>query len=159
MAPKEPPAWTLAVPRLRERLYGSFRLDYGVFVPEMTRIGVPRASWVNEYDCHLRRTAGQLASGQRTTPTCGGHACSDGALDAARANLLDRGLPWLDRFPGRLGVLQRVLGRMVSLAIGMSPAGALDIADVWRAVGEPSRERRVLEDYVSEPVLASHAAT
>ena len=40
MAPKEPPAWT-EVPGLRERLYGSFRLDFGVYVPEMNRTQTP----------------------------------------------------------------------------------------------------------------------
>ena len=154
MAPKEPPAWT-PVPGLRERLYGSFRLDYGVFVPEMTRMGVPRADWVNEYDCHLRRTAGQLARGNDDADLWWWLA-DDGALDAARANLLDRGLPWLERFPSRLGVLN-AFSADGALAIGMSPAGALDIADVWRAIGDPSRERRVLEEYLREPVLASHA--
>jgi hypothetical protein len=59
MAPKEPPAWT-AVPGLRERIYGSFRLDFGVYVPEMQRSHTPRSAWINEYDCQLRRTVGQL---------------------------------------------------------------------------------------------------
>ena len=55
MAPKEPPAWT-AVPGLRERLYGHFRLDFGVWVPEITRGGTPKSNWVNEYNCDLRMT-------------------------------------------------------------------------------------------------------
>jgi hypothetical protein len=41
MAPFEPPAWT-EVPGLRERLYGSFRIDVGVFVAEMNRMGSPK---------------------------------------------------------------------------------------------------------------------
>lgn len=43
MAPKEPPAWT-EVPGLRERLYGTFRLNFGVHVPEMTRTQQPRSA-------------------------------------------------------------------------------------------------------------------
>lgn len=60
--PKEPPAWT-EVPGLRERRYGTFRLDFGVYVPEMTRSSPPRSGWVNEYNCDLRQTIGQLTRG------------------------------------------------------------------------------------------------
>lgn len=63
MAPKEPTVWT-EVPGLRERLYGLFRLDFGVYVPEMTRSGAPRTAWINEYNCHLRRTVGDLLPDQ-----------------------------------------------------------------------------------------------
>jgi len=45
MAPKEPPAWT-EIPGLRDRQYGSFRLDFGVYVPEMNRSGIPRSDWM-----------------------------------------------------------------------------------------------------------------
>jgi Domain of unknown function (DUF4304) len=41
MAPFEPSAWT-EVPGLRTRLYGTFRLDFGVYVPEMNKSGVPK---------------------------------------------------------------------------------------------------------------------
>lgn len=57
--PKEPPAWT-EVPGLRERRYGTFRLDFGVYVPEMTRSGSPRGKWIYEHTCDLHRTIGQL---------------------------------------------------------------------------------------------------
>ena len=48
------------VPGLRERRYGTFRLDFGVYVPEMTRSEPTRGDWVNEPVCDLRRTIGQL---------------------------------------------------------------------------------------------------
>jgi hypothetical protein len=62
MAPKEPSAWT-EVLGLRERRYGNFRLDFGVYVPEVKRGGGPTTGWINEYNCHLRRTIGQLMTG------------------------------------------------------------------------------------------------
>ncbi len=152
MAPKEPPAWT-EVPGLRERLYGSFRLDFGVYVPEMTRMQQPRSAWINEYDCHLRRTAGQLS-----TETRGDRwwQLDPHSLDEARRALLDLGLPWLDRFPNRASILD-AFHQFGPLALGMSPAGPLDVADLYRLTGRHDEERRTLEQYVSRPVLRSHA--
>jgi hypothetical protein len=154
MAPKEPPAWT-EVPGLRERLYGSFRLDFGVYVPEMTRAQHPRSAWINEYDCHLRRTAGQLSF--ESPDDQWWHLDDSNSLEDARRALLDRGLPWLDRFPGRGSVLD-AFHEFGPLGIGMSPAGALDIADLYRSIGRHEEERRTLEQYVSRPVLRSHAS-
>ena len=153
MAPKEPPAWT-EVPGLRERRYGSFHLELGVYVPEMTRSHTPRSGWINDYDCQLRRTIGRLMGG--------GDEDFWWRLDKPDASLLARGalesygLPWLDQFPDRDAVLA-AFEKAGSLAIGLSPAGALDIADLYRAVGRAADERRTLESYVARPVLRSHA--
>lgn len=153
MAPKEPPAWT-EVPGLRERRYGAFHLDFGVYVPQMKRTSVPRSSWINEYDCQLRETVGRLLTGEWTDfwwrlddPEASGKAGSA---------LRDVGLPWLERFPTADAVLDE-FDRVGPIEIGTHPAGALDIADLCRARGDLGRERRVLEAYVAEPVLASHA--
>jgi hypothetical protein len=154
MAPKEPPAWT-EVPGLRERRYGGFRLDFGVYIPEITRTGSPRSDWINEYDCQLRATIGRLMTGDHGADLW--WSLADEQSDAlAQGALLDHGLPWLDRFPDREAVLERfnVLG---PLALGMGPAGDLDIADMLRSLGRPVEARRVLERYVARPVIRSHA--
>jgi hypothetical protein len=67
------------------------------------------------------------------------------------------GLPWLDGFANRTAVLD-AFEQLGSHAIGLSPAGALDIADVYRATGRLDEERRTLERYVSKPVLRTHAS-
>jgi hypothetical protein len=102
MAPKEPPAWT-EVPGLRERRYGSFRLDFGVYVPEMARMGTPRSSWVNDYNCQLRETVGRLLTGEWKDFWWR----LDDPDASARAGdaLREVGLPWLDRFPNATAVL------------------------------------------------------
>lgn len=153
MAPKEPPAWT-EVPGLRERRYGSFRLDFGVYLPEMTRFHTPRSDWINEYDCDLRRTIGQLLPG--STDDVWWDLNDQLASDVAGQSLREFGLPWLDRFPNREAVLN-AFEELGPLPIGLSPAGGLDIADVYRAIGDREAERRTLEQYVSRPVLRSHA--
>jgi Domain of unknown function (DUF4304) len=152
-APKEPPAWT-EVPGLRERLYGSFRLDFGVYIPEMTRSRTPRGSWINDYDCHLRRTIGQLM-GQSNSGLWWRLDSPDISAVAGRA-LIDYGLPWLNSFPDREAVIA-TFDEIGPLALGMSPAGPLDMADLLRATGRTADERRILESYVDEPVLPSHA--
>ena len=153
MAPKEPPAWT-EVPGLRERRYGSFRIDFGVYVPGMTRNGTPRSSWINDYDCQLRETVGRLLTGEWTDFwwPLDDPAASSKAGEALQAV----GLPWLDRFPNAVAILDE-FDRVGPIEIGTHPAGALDVADLCRARGDFARERRVLEAYVAEPVLYSHA--
>lgn len=152
-APKEPPAWT-EVPGLRERRYGSFRLDFGVYVPEMTRSHTPRSKWINDYDCHLRRTIGQLM-GRGDTDLWWQLDSADPSAVAGRA-LIDYSLPWLDGFPHREAVIA-TFEEVGPLALGMDPAGPLDMADLFRARGRTADERRILECYVDEPVLPSHA--
>lgn len=150
--PKEPPAWT-EVPGLRERRYGTFRLDFGVYVPEITRLGTPRSDWINEYDCHLRRTAGEL-EGVRSDSWLP----LDDPQSVVRADrsLRQFGLPWLTRFASHDALLDE-FHRHGSVEIGMSPAGGLDIADMLIARGREHEARSVLEDYVGTSVLRSHA--
>lgn len=153
--PKEPPAWT-EVPGLRERRYGTFRLDFGVYIPEMTRSGAPRTGWVNEYNCDLRRTIGQLTRGDDKGDWW--WPLSDpGAEEVARSAIVDHGLPWLDQFPDHDAVLNgfRAAG---PIGIGMAPAGPLDVAQMLDALGRHHEARAVLEDYVDQPVNQSHAS-
>ena len=48
------PSGIHAVPGLVPDLYGRFRVNLGVYVPEMNRMSSPRSRWINDYDCHLR---------------------------------------------------------------------------------------------------------
>lgn len=153
MAPKEPPAWT-EVPGFRERLYGSFRLEFGVHVPEVKRMGVPASSWVNEYNCHLRRTIGQLIGNDRSDLWWS--LADEGAPAVARAALVDYGLPWLDGFPDKETLLERFRATG-SVGLGMTPAGDLDIAEMLTALGRAEEARLVLERYVGQPILLPHA--
>lgn len=150
--PKEPPAWT-EVPGLRERRYGTFRLDFGVYVPQIRRTGSPRSEWINEYNCHLRRTIGQLQGSREDLwwPLDDGRS-----IELARRGLERDGLPWLSRFADHDDVLEafRTGG---PFPIGMSPAGGLDLADMLYALGRKREAREILEEYVAKPVLRSHA--
>jgi hypothetical protein len=152
--PKEPPAWT-EVPGLRERLYGTFRLDFGVRVPEMTRSQASRSGWINEYNCDLRTTIGKLVRGDDQDDWWWPLADAE-AEQVARSALVEHGLPWLDRFPDHAAVISgfRADG---PFGIGMSPAGALDIAQMLTGLKRSAEARAVLESYLQQPVLRSHA--
>jgi hypothetical protein len=152
MAPKEPPAWN-EVPGLRERRYGSFRIDFGVHVPQMQRLGTPRGQWINTADCQLHETVGRLLTGEWNDFWW--RLDDPDATRAAGAALDEVGLPWLDQFPDAAAVLD-AFDQQGAIGIGLNPAGALEIADLCRARQDTSRERRVLEAYVGEPVLQSH---
>lgn len=153
MAPKEPPAWT-EVPGLREQLYGHFRIDFGVYIPEMARTHTPRSAWINEYDCHLRRSVGDLMP-DREGGFWWGLDDPRAAVETGLA-LEQFGVPWLDGFPNHAAVLEG-FEAVGPFPLGMTPAGGLDIADLYRAMGRTAEERRTLEQYVSRPVLRNHA--
>lgn len=154
MAPKEPPAWT-EVPGLRPRLYGTFRIDVGVHVPEMTRTNSPRSSWINDYDCQLRRTMSQLQTGDDNDATWW-PLFDPAAIDKVTAGLTEWGMPWLAQFPDHAAIIERFLA-VGSLGIGLTPAGALDVADMLAALGRGDEALAVLRVYVSTPVLRTHA--
>lgn len=151
-APKEPPAWT-EVPGLRERLYGTFRLEFGVYVAAMTRSAGPKSGWVNEYNCQLRKTTGQLMG---ATGDLWWALDNPEAATWATEALVEHGLPWLAQFPNVQSII-RLFEEHGPEALGMSPAGYLDIADTYRANRQPSEERRTLELYVSTPKQKGHA--
>ena len=152
MAPKEPPAWT-EIPGFRERLYGTFRPEFGVYVPEMRRSGSPKADWINAYNCQLRRTVGQLMGAPGDLWWSLG---DEGASDLAQSAVMDFGLPWLDTFPDREAILEhfRISG---PTGIGMSPAGDLDVGEMLASLGRHAEARTVLEHYVDRGVSAPHA--
>lgn len=154
-APKEPPAWT-EIPGFRHRLHGTFRVDFGVWVPEMTRMGTPRSSWINEYDCDLRASMGRLLhrtnrDPQLLTDDAGiwwelDHATiADIALDL----ITDVGLPWLNTYPDH-DAIESAFVSHGAWNIGLNPAGDLDMVQMLEAKGRRAEGRALLEKYVEE---------
>lgn len=156
MAPKEPPAWT-EVPGLRERLYGSFRVDLGVRVSEITRGKQAKhpGAWVNEYDCDLRVGLTQVMTGEFGSAWWSLDDPSSATF--ARTGLLESGLPWLDQFEDQGAVVAAFERAKEPWEVGMTPAAGLDIAQIHAAQGRTADERRTLERYVATPVHAAHA--
>lgn len=154
MAPKEPPGWT-RVPGLRERMYANFRIDFGVYVPAMKRSSVPKSDWINEYDCQLRRTMGELMTPDDRVDLWWSLE-DEQAQEKAREAILEYGLPWLNQFHTGDSVLERFTA-VGPTDIGMNPAGDLDIAEMLTAMGRTADARRILEEYVERSMPRNHA--
>lgn len=153
MAPFELPAWT-EVPGLRERRYGNFRIDLGVWCPEMARLGQPKTEWVNEYNCQLRATIGQML--EPPVSDFWWPLDEAGVAETAWVTLSDYGLPWLDRFWSKDAILE-AFETHGARDLGMPPAGPLDIADLYDGLGDVAAARRTLEAYVASGVRSGHA--
>ena len=109
----------------------------------MTRSGQPRPLWINEYNCQLRLTAAQLISGDPSRYVWW-NLSDPSAAATAWAALHEHGLPWLDRFPTKTAIVA-AFEEFGPLRIGMTPAGALDVADQYTALGRSDEARRTLE--------------
>ena len=118
-------------------------------------MGPPKSDWLNEYDCHLRMTIGELMTGDD-------HADlwwsldDDDAVAKADVAIRNYGLPWLDQFPSKHHLLT-AFETHGPFPLGMSPAGALDIAQLYVGLDRQLEARRTLENYVKHPVGAGHA--
>jgi hypothetical protein len=137
MASFEPPVWT-EVPGLRKRRYGKFRLDFGVWVPELTRMGSPRSAWINEYDCQLRRTIGQLMTGEDVDSwwdlsdpapprTLGRHsgsmACHGSTPSRTRPLWPTNSIAWRLARPGWVQLARQTFSYLRSPSIGLRTLG------------------------------------
>jgi hypothetical protein len=151
-APKEPPAWT-EVQGLRERRYGTFRLDFGVYVPQMNRTHMPHSDWINEYDCSIRASIGQLMTGEWEDLWWD---LDDPEAEGFVAKALSEfGLPWLRSFSDHESVVQAYRSGGVDALWG-HPAMPLDVATLLANLGRAEEARRVVESYVAQPHLVNH---
>jgi hypothetical protein len=148
------PSGIHAVPGLIPDLYGRFRVNLGVYVPAMNRMGSPRSNWINDYNCTLRWGLGDLMPG-------GFDQWWDLrdrlALEEVTEVLVERALPHLDGFRDSESVLAayaaegaRAFGPIASVAV------ALDVADLLLSRGEREEAETLLKTYVSHVAAGDH---
>ncbi|GEM_PF-1284397 len=131
-------------------LWGRFTVNLGVYVPEMSRMGSPRGSWVNEYNCQLRWRLGKVMP--------------DGldqwwdlrdrlSLEEVVSAVVDYGLPRLASFPDADSVIaayategHRAFGSIANRSV------ALDVADLHIARGDQASAEGLLRWYVDQLV-------
>ncbi|WP_433164500.1 DUF4304 domain-containing protein [Kribbella sp. CA-247076] len=138
---------------IRVNLHGLFTINLGVFVPEMDRQGPPSSSWINDYDCQLRKRIGALMPEQNDVWwPLDFEPSQEQAIDA----LHDVGLPWLGQFTDR----QVILGKFQTGDVedlGMTPACALDIADLLLGTGKIQAAEQIVRNYLaSDEVRRPH---
>jgi len=132
---------------LRGDYYGTFTIRLGVYVPEMVLPDEYKpSSWVNEYDCQLRKAFGELLPDSKDVwwPLGRSDVAADVALDA----LQEAGLPWLDRLTSRDAILAAYedVGR---IGLGQTPRGPVEIAWLLRN-RDRGRAEAVLRAYLQE---------
>lgn len=148
------PSGKHAVPGLVPDLYGRYRVNLGVYVPEMSRMGPPRSTWANDYDCQLRWGLGDFMPGGFDRWWDLRDRLS---VEEVCRVLADTALPHLDQF----STAQRVLDAWEESgprAFGPSTpkAAALDVADLLIARNRREDARRLLASYVAAVSLGDH---
>jgi len=148
------PSGKHAVPGLVPDLCGRYRVNIGVFVPEMDRMGSPRSSWINDYNCQLRWGLGDLLPGGLDQWWDLRDRLS---VEEVNRELSARVIPLLDQFPSAEQVLdaweeqgQRAFGPITPAA------AALDVADLLIARGRRSDAERLLAEYVATVSVGNH---
>lgn len=126
--------------------HGTFTIRVGVHVPAMTRMGTPRSTWINEYDCQLRWTVPELL-GLNEDDDVWWQLRSPLARTLARDLTVDYALPHLDEFPSADAVLDR-FEKDGPVGVGMNHTAALDLSEIFRARSDVESERRFLRNYV-----------
>lgn len=145
------PSGKHAVPGLVPDLHGRFRANLGVYVPEMNRMGSPRSSWINDYNCQLRWGLGDFMPGGFDQWWDLRDRLS---VDEVSRVLATRALPHLDLFSSAEHVLNayekhgpRAFGPITSAA------AALDVADLLISRRRRWDAERLLQTYVDSVSL------
>lgn len=148
------PSGIHSVPGLVPDLYGRYRVNLGVYVPEMNRMGSPRSSWINDYNCQLRWGLGDFMPGGFDQWWDLRDRLS---LEEVSRVLATRALPHLDQFSTAEQVLD-AYEEHGSRAFGpiTSEAAALDVADLLIARRRRSDAERLLQAYVVSVSLGDH---
>jgi hypothetical protein len=145
MGPYDPSGRPEVLAGIRLNLHGLFTVNLGVFVPEMDRGGPPLSSWINDYNCQLRKRIGELMPEQNDVwwPLD-----FEPSQQQAIHALQDFGLPWIDQFTERQVIID-VFRSDDEEALGMTPAAALDIADLLLATGHTEAAEQVVRTYLA----------
>src|SRR5664279_2458843 len=127
----DPPS-TVEIPGLRPNLYGKFTINLGIYVPAMRRMQQGKDGRVNDFNCNLRNRLGEpLPEG---TDVWWNLEHPNAAKDATDA-IADFAVPWLDSVRSNAEPLS-IYERSGLDRLGMNAAGALDIADLYRSLGD-----------------------
>ena len=147
------PPGTLHIKGLRENLHGLFTVNLGVYVPELAeRRGRAARDWVKDYDCAIRQRLGSLLSEQvdEWWPIS---SSPDLVREVWRA-LSEVGIPFLDSFGSRDGILRMWDGVSENLSGGEPPRIVLAVIQLER--GNREEARRLLAAQARESDVAAH---
>lgn len=145
MGPYDPSGRPDVLAGIRVNTHGLFTINLGVFVPEMDRQGPPRSSWINDYDCQLRKRIGELMPEQNDVWwPLDFEPSQEQTIDAMR----ETGLTWLGQFTNRQVILDKFQAGDGE-ELGMTPAAALDVADLLLATGNIHTAEQTVRNYLA----------
>ncbi|GAA1768111.1 DUF4304 domain-containing protein [Agromyces humatus] len=149
------PSGKHAVPGLVPDLHGRYRVNLGVHVPAMSRMGSPRSTLINDYNCQLRWGLGDFMPGGFDQWWDLRDRLS---VEEVSQVLARRALPHLDHFSSADRVLD-AYNEQGPRAFGpITPkAAALDVADLLLARNRIEEARRLLATYVESVRRGDHA--
>jgi hypothetical protein len=148
------PSGKHAVPGLLPDLYGRYRVNIGVYVPEMNRSGGPRSTWINDYNCQLRWGLGDFLPGGFDQWWDLRDRLS---VEEVNRELATNVLPHLDRFQSADQVLEEWYEHGPRAFGPITPqASALDVADLLIARQRRVEAEHLLEKYVESVNLGDH---
>ena len=149
------PSGKHTVPGLLPDLYGRYRINLGVYVPEMKRMGSPRSTWINDYNCQLRWGLGNFLPGGFDQWWDLRDRLS---VEEVSRVLAENALPRLDYFDNADRVLEAWEAEG-PLAFGpITPkAAALDVADLLISRSRREDARELLVSYVEAVSIGDHA--
>lgn len=152
MGPFEPPG-TEEIPPFRVNLHGRFTVNVGVFVPEMViDEKLAPTTWVNEYDCQLRRRLGELMPA--ATDLWWSLDDPEEAAKVVGSAISSSALPWLERLATRDRVVDEYR-RFGGSALGMTPRAPAEIAWLMAETDRDEAEQ-ILREYLASDLRETH---
>lgn len=148
------PSGKHAVAGLLPDLYGRYRVNIGVFVPEMNRGGPPRSTWINDYDCQLRWGLGDFLPGGFDQWWDLRDRLS---VEEVNRELTAKVLPYFEHFNSAEQLLDEWDAQGPRAFGPTTPeAAALDVADLLLAQQRREEAERLLETYIESVGLDGH---
>jgi hypothetical protein len=132
-------------------LYGRFTINLGVYAAGMVIEGGETRSWVNHYNCQLRKRIGELLTGQDVWWSL---ESPDEIASVAETALSVAGLPWLDRFSHTSSIVDAFTSEGWA-ALGLPPVGPLQIAWLLKE-SEPEDAEVLIRSYLSQDLYSEH---
>jgi hypothetical protein len=152
MGPSDPPGTTY-VAGLRENLRGRFTVNLGVYVPEVgLHTGRQSARFVQDYHCCVRQRLGAL--GPDRQDIWWRIAADHDTVAAVRQRLAVDGVPFLERFGTRDGILREWSGATENVGAGQPPRIVKAIILAGR--GQSEEARKLLRQQAEETLHPGH---
>jgi hypothetical protein len=153
MGRADPPG-TFSIPFFREKLYGRFTVNVGVYVPEVGKClaHLGGGTWIQESQCSIRARIGE-ASGK---PDLWWLARAESTvIDDVRHHLERYGFPFVDRFATRDKILAQWRDRAEQISGSIAPRIVMAIILAER--GETEEARAQLARQAQETQVPAHA--